>query len=389
MKKMILFMIIILFAGLIVFTGYRFFMVNTKNSIVNQREYLGNRQNSSKIYTTPSTGLVYSPLNIDIVRMDKLILINIEDDPQYACIELQTFDDTRGKGARVLLYRHYGPADSYYTDKRFKMKESEHDKFYINPDMHYQIDVTDRGVSAFLRMLDHQGKQIEFKIKETLRKKWSKGFLAPIGASDAILFQYFPFYYMKNMNFVRCSGTEIIVKIGGEKRIPEKLPVPVDFEFVYLSRYTTAPIIACWNRPHNGRLHPLQPKGKLIYRAKKTVYELTDNDGHYEIHKMLVSNEKHNVSIEFSPPIPDMVVLKDGTALSGRFCAGADGVQGIVAGIYTIRHQGNIIDMEIRPRKGWQPIPGPSWVKTWIWKSMIIIAQDNVVSIKSAWTREG
>lgn len=380
--------IVTLLSVLTVFIGNRFLMLNPKDSIVDYRQYLGNRGNPAEIYATPSDGLVYSPMNIEVLPMDALMLIDIADDPEYACIEMQTFDDARGRGARVLLYHHDGPADSYYTSKAFEIKESLHDESFIDPDMQYHLAVTCSGLKASLRIRDKNEKPVEFKIEETLRRKWSKGFLAPIGASDAITFQYFPFYHMKDMNFVRRSGSEITVRIDGETRTPKKLPIPVDLELAYFSRYTSAPIIACWNRPHRGGLRPLRPKGRTAYQGEKTVYKLVENDGHYEIRRMLAFNERHRVSIDFSPPIPDLVSLRSSTVLTGRFCANADGVLGIVAGTYHVRRQGNGIDMEIRPQGGWQPIPGPSWVRTWIWKSAINVGSNHTVSMKSGWVRE-
>jgi hypothetical protein len=236
-------------------------------------------------------------------------------------------------------------------------------------------------------MQDHAGKLIEFRVKEAPRKKWSKGFLAPIGGSDAVTFDYFPLYHMKGMNFVPRSGTEIAIKIGGEERNPKKLPIPADWEFVYLSRYTAAPIIGCWNTPHNGELPSLQPRQHVIHQDGQTRYELVNNAGHYEIRKLFGFNDKHEVRFEFSPPIPDLPGLKDGAELRGRFSAGADETPGIVAGAYRITRQGNVIDMEFRPQKGWQPMPGPLWVTTWIWKGMITVGADRTVSMTSKWIR--
>ena len=388
MKNLIITIIVIIFVGIIVFIGYQYLILNTKDSIVDPKKYLGNRSNPAGIYAGSSNGMVYSPLNIEVVRMDKLMLIDIEDDPEYACIELQTFNDTRGRGARVLLYHHNGPADSYYTSESFETKESGTEKSYINPGMNYHLEVTDSGLNASLSMRDHKGKSIEFQIKETHRKKWSKGFLSPIGASDAVTFPYFPLFHMKDMNFVLRSGTEITVKIGGEERKPKKLPIPVNWEFVYLSRYSPSPIIACWNRPHNGELNPLQVKGQSVCKEEKTTYKLVNNDGHYEIHRILGLSERHEVNLDFSPPIPDLIGLKDGVNLEGRFCAGADAVPGIVAGTYHIRRHGNVIDMKILPQKGWQPTPGQSWVKTWAWKSSITVTSDKKVFMKSVWIRD-
>ena len=124
MKNHIITIIAIIFVGSIVFIGYQYLILNTKDSIVDPKKYLGRIGNPAEIYAAPSIGMVYSPLNMHVVRMDKLMLIDIEGDPEYACIELQTFDDTRGQGARVLLYYHEGPADSYYTSKTFETKES-------------------------------------------------------------------------------------------------------------------------------------------------------------------------------------------------------------------------------------------------------------------------
>ena len=51
-------------------------------------------------------------------------------------------------------------------------------------------------------MQDKDGKSVEFVLKEFNHTKWAKGFLAPVGGSEAIVFDHFPFYYMKNMNFM-------------------------------------------------------------------------------------------------------------------------------------------------------------------------------------------
>ncbi|HOO91134.1 MAG TPA: hypothetical protein PLA74_09970, partial [Syntrophales bacterium] len=201
-------------------------------------------------------------------------------------------------------------------------------------------------------------------------------------------FDYFPLYHMKGMNFVPRSGTEIVIKIGGEERKPKKLPIPANWKFVYLSRYSAAPIIGCWNTSHDGKLPPLQPDQHLMYQDGQTRYELVDNAGHYEIRTMVGFNDRHEVRLDFSPPIPDLPTLKDGIERRGRFSAGADGTLGIVAGTYQITRQGDVIEMEIDPQEGWQPIPGELWVKSWIWKGTITVGADHTVSMQSKWNRK-
>jgi hypothetical protein len=371
----------------IAFIASRYLLINTKDSVVNHQRYLGNHSNPADIYGHPSTGLLYSPLNIEVTPMDKLILIDIADDPEYGSIELQIFDDRRGQGARVLLYRKDGPADFYYTSQVFA-EPAESNTAVIIPDMQYRLDVTTFGLDAGLKMKDREGKSIEFQLKESSIKKEAKGFLAPVGGGTAITFDYFPFFHMKGMKFVRRSGSKITISIDGEHRTPQEIPIPVNWEFVYLSRYSTDPIIGCWNRTYDGELFPMRPEQQSTYQDEQALYELVNNVGHYEIHRMIGFSDGHNVSLEFSPPIPNLPNLRDGINLSGHFSAGADEVLGIGAGEYYIERHGDTIEMKILPLKGWQPMPGKIWVKTWIWQSTITIDINNTVCMKSEWIRK-
>lgn len=159
---------------------------------------------------------------------------------------------------------------------------------------------------------------------ESSIKKEAKGFLAPVGGGTTITIDYFPFFPMKGMKFVRRWGSKITITVDGKARTPQELPIPVNWEFVYLSRYSTDPIIGCWNRTYDGELFPMRPEEQSAYQDEQTLYELVNNAGHYEIRRMIGFSDGHNVSFEFSPPIPDLPNLKDGIKLSGYFSVGAD-----------------------------------------------------------------
>jgi len=377
----------IILIGMVIFVVSEFLFIKTKDTVVNPGKYLGRKKNPIEIYAAPSNGLFYSPFNIEVVTMENLMLVDIDDDPEYKSIELQSFDDSRGKGARVLLYPHEGLADVYHTSKVFEAMQFENARYVTDPEIEYYFDVTGSGLDASLKMKDRNGKPIEFLVKETMRKKWSGGFLAPIGGSDAVKFSYFPFFHMKNMNFVLRKGSVINISIDGIRRKPKILPIPVDMELVYLSRYSAEPIIANWNKRHNGPLLPFQGSEDFVAEEKKTSYKLVNNSGHYEISNMTGCNENHTVFFDFSPAIPDLVNLKDNVDLDGRFCAGAESIQGIIAGIYKIRRRGNAIELDIMPQKGWQPVPGKLWIKTWKWESTVTVSSDNTVSMESSWKR--
>jgi hypothetical protein len=385
-KRIIFVSLFIVIIGIAAGILVKYAFITTKDSVVDPKSYLGKNANPPDLYGQPGNRKLYSPINAGVAQMDKLLLVNFKDDPEYEAIELQTFDDRRGKAARVLMYHHAGPADYYYSDPAF-IDPAETSRNFVVPQMQYRFEVTASGLDAALQMQDKNGKSIECVLKEIKHTTWAKGFLAPVGGSEAISFDHFPFYHMKNMNFMPWKGAAPQVKIGGEPRPPEMLPVPVNLELVYLTRYTDSPIIGQWNRPYNGDLPAMQPVEQLIYQDGKISYELLDNTGHFEIRKMTCRGDRHKISFEFSPAIPDLPAMKDGAEVNGKFSAGADEIEGIVAGTYRVMRHGQTIEMEILPLEGWQPFPGVLWVKTWEWKGTITIKSDDSVSLKSGWIR--
>ncbi|MBP7705942.1 MAG: hypothetical protein KA243_01720 [Candidatus Aminicenantes bacterium] len=373
-------------AGIAAILLAKFILIETKAAVVDPRRYLGRSAGSADVYGKPGSGALYSPFNARVAPMDKLLLVDFKGDPVYASIELQTFDDARGRAARVLMYPHQGPADYYYSDPAF-VDPSETDRNHVVPEMRHAFEVTASGLDAWLSMRDKAGTRIEFMLRETSHKKWAQGFLAPVGGSRAVTFRHFPLYHMKNMNFMPRSGAAPVVTIGGERRTPATLPVPLNREFVYLTRYTDSPVIGQWNRPYDGELPALRPVRPLECQDGGTTYELADRAGHLEIRGMISRCERHAIRFEFSPAIPDLPALEDGAAVDGRFAAGADEVHGIVAGTYRVHRRGPAVEMEIRPLKGWQPFPGESWVRAWAWKGTITVGPEGRVFLISAWNR--
>jgi hypothetical protein len=358
-----------------------------KDSAVNQDKYLGKHENPAEIYADAPNGVFYSPFNIAVAEMDQLLLIDIADDPDFSGIELQTFSDARGQGARVILYRHKGSSESYYSDKKFEGDKSEQLSEYPASDMEYQIVDSTSGLHASLKMKDRGERMIEFQVDDAPSKRTSTGFLAPVGGGSAVTFNYFPFFHMKGMHFVSRADGDIKVSIGGEARTPTKLPIPSDWQLAYLTRNSPSPILGHWNAPQSGPLTPLRPDERLTCEDGTTRYDLVDNAGHYEIRRLVGANEHHEVDFIFSPPVPDLAALRDGILRKGRFTAGADGVTGIVAGEFQVQRHGNLINMVIHPLEGWQPVPGEPWVRSWQWHAVLTRSDEGTLSIEAGWTR--
>ncbi len=93
----------IIIIGIVAGILSKYVFIITKDSVVDPQSYLGTSAKTSDIYDRPGNGRFYSPINARVARMDKLLLVNFKDDPEYEAIELQTFDDRRGKAARVLM----------------------------------------------------------------------------------------------------------------------------------------------------------------------------------------------------------------------------------------------------------------------------------------------
>jgi len=362
--------------------------IQTKAYSVDQARYLGNRRNASSIYGSPGRGVFYSPFNLSLEAMSRLLLVDVDDDPVYGTIELQVFDDEQGRGASVLLYHKDGRIDTYYTSglNREVYLDRSRGQASLNDDIEYRFEVTALGLDAQLRLEDEAGRNIAFHIRENQPAKKTFDILAPAGAMIDDL-AGFPFFYMKRTAFVKRAGTQIDVEIGGVKRNPVAIPVAINGTFVFLARYCTEPIVGTWNEAFTGQLDPLSPGQAGEAREGGTTYRLVHNDGHCEIASMTRVGCGHEISLAFSPPVPDLVGLKDGVTIGGRFSSGADGTTGIVAGAYRLYRSGARIELVMQPIQGWQPMPGKRWVKLYRWCAQVEADGRDRVTVKAAWTR--
>ena len=117
-------------------------------------------------------------------------------------------------------------------------------------------------------------------------------------------------------------------------------------------------------------------------------YSIVDNDGHYEIARITAMDCGHEISLNFSPPVPNLTCLKDGVTIRGRFSAGADETMGIVAGEYWLSYNGVKTELVMQPTKGWQPMLGRSWVRSYRWCANIEASNKGKVTVESKWTRK-
>ncbi len=368
--------------------------------------------NPADVYDTPSKGRFYSPFNLNIDPMKRLLLINFEKDPDiiYRGFEPQVFDDAvNGTGLLVIAYRNDGQVDVYHqpslrlVHKNFDIVEQGLADMIERPLEDAHFEVTPHGVDLAFSFKDKQGRPIEVRIEEN-NPKPIKPFdmLAPLG-SGTVQPPALPLIFLYDFYFVRRAGTELEIKVDGKTLKPDTLPMPIDFARVFFTRYATDPFVVTWNATHDGPLTPLEPGRAGAYDDQGTIYDLVENDGHFEIAHMRGRDEKHEVTFTFTPPVPDVASLKDGANVKGAFAIACEASTGTVSGVYHVQRHGHHVELMVHPSGGWQSQPQKwsvkllfrlvplfrDWPKTYGWTARIDLGTTGAPLMHAAWERKG
>ncbi|WP_315117406.1 hypothetical protein [uncultured Clostridium sp.] len=368
------------------------FMV-PENNPVNEEKYLGDKKNNPSIYEIGKNKYIYPLIKFkdEQVIIEKLCLIDFEGDTTYKAIELQQVKQENLIYYIVLMGRQDGESDIYYT-KGLKIDGDKYKSLlnqvtlYEVDSMKVQFDVTEKGIDAHLSLRDMENRIIEFKIKENKNKVDSFGLIAPVGSmSDSP--DKFPIIYLKKFNMVDQKHTEIFVKIDGKALKPIKLFPLCNFKRVYLARYSYFNNIKELNNDYTGIIEPIEITTDVDeIKIDDCIYSININNTHPEIKCVKKIDSNSEMKITFSPPIPDIISLKDNTEIRGHFSLSVDEVKGIMGGIYLVKKSNDSIKLQISPQKSWQPMPGKLWVKTYLWNCDIKIV-DDILQVKSNWSR--
>lgn len=361
----------------------------------------------NEIYSSSSDGSFYTPFSLDIDEMEHLILINFEKDPDeyYNTFELQEACDKAGREwLLVIAYRNDGGADVYHqpgyplasqdsllNDVNFTVCHLEGARFEVDDD---RLDV-------FFAFTDRYGRNINVKVKEN-RKPRKKPFflLAPIGTL-AKQPKSFPVYSLYGMSFAKRKHTNIEIQIDEASHKPDTFPLPVDWAKNYFSRYSPDTFNVDWNKNFQGQLLPLFPGEDGKTENGNVSYELVNNGGHHEIRRMSTTNNKHTINIEFLPPVPDIVCLRDGLKIAGYYIITTDEAAGSVRGEYHATCRGNETEISLHPNQGWIPNEKrlilrllfiivkvfKDWPKSYEWNAVIKSGYTKNPFMNSSWKR--
>jgi len=373
----------------------KFYKVKFKDIVIDHHRYLGKSENSLNVYDKPPRNLILSPFNLNFDPMDRLLLINFEEDPLYYSIELQILRKAEEFHPLVIMYRKDNLLDIYYTNETTILDRKETFTDLLNnasfnqlETIDYKFDIDEMGLNAYLSLRDKLENKVEVKIKENAPSKELSAILIPKSAVNKNP-QYFPIVYLDKFSMVIKKDTDIFVKINEDLRKPAEFPIKIDNQEYYSARYSLNPIKCNWNSTYTGNLNPILLKTDNNDLIKENLsYEILNNNGYFEIKKVVGVDElNHSISFEFSPAIPNLLSLKSEMELKGKFSLIIGEKKGVFGGVYYINRKNEQIAIRIQPTKGWQPFPGKLWLKTYMWAATIEIVEDFEFKIHSNWTR--
>jgi hypothetical protein len=367
-------------------------------------------RHAPSIYGSAPSGLFYSPFTLKVDPMERLLLINFEGDPDatYVGFEPQYFADSiNGHGLRLVAWRIDGRID-VYQQPGLRAEPAEFDlvgqglaDLMERPFDGARFEITTTGVDVYLAFEDRDGRPVVIRVKENSQKETQPfPLLAPVG-SGTVAPPALPLFFLYDFYFVRRSGTDIEVRIGDRTHELDSMPFPVDGSWMYYTRYSADPFMIQWNPAHDGPLTPMEPDATGVAQDGQLSFEVATNAGHHEIQRIRTATERHEVTMSFTPPVPDIPALRDGASVAGSLVISADSGIGQVSGDYEIERTGDRTLMRLHPSGGWQPAERRwtlrflyrvasifrEWPTTYLWTAELTTGPDGTPTMQSRWER--
>jgi hypothetical protein len=350
-------------------------------SVVQPDRYLGRQVNAETIYRAAAAPVLLPIFDVRFEPMERLMLVNFGDDPVYEGIELQTFAASDGgESALALLWRREGVVDVYMTPNHAMSERSRQGiENLLNQitlqraAFAYRLDVTEHGLDAALRMTDRDGRDVRFEIVETRGRPRLGALIAPVGAQTEDP-AYLPIVFLDDFALVRRRGARLEVTIDGDRRAPDKMTRLVKGPASYFTRYSTRVVIVNWNERREAALRPLALEpGQAEIGDGNLGYRLSWNGPHPEVAAVTAHAGEDRVSFRFAPALPDLLSLREGTGVAGRFTISVNEVEGIVAGEYYVRRDPEGVRLVMQPLAAWQPpiLKGAPWVASYRYEALV------------------
>ncbi|MGY6741405.1 MAG: hypothetical protein ACXIUQ_01615 [Cecembia sp.] len=345
--------------------------------------------------------ILYLPFKFEIDPMQRLLLVNFENDPdeEFIGLEPQYFDDeANGRGLLVIAWRKDMRVEVYH-EAGLQPDPNKYDIAGNGLASMHQVDfdqnefeINGAGALVKIEFRDKNNRKIRIHIEENHPKKRAPfGLLAPMGdaASNP---SAMPLVLLHDFYFVRRKHTQLEVSIDGRKHQADKLPLPLDGTWMYFARYSPDPFIVTFNPATSEALKPVRLDNRHLtwdYNGKAR-----------EIKSLIAEGDGHQVSLSFDPAFPQFNMIKPGLEVKGSFVIAGEKSTGIIQGTYTVSTKGEGVQILLHPNGGWIPNEKKislrllyamagifrNWPKTYLWTATLH-QEENHWRLISSWER--
>jgi hypothetical protein len=343
---------------------------------------------------------VLCPFALALEPMAAMLNFEIADDPVYAGLEIQRFDDAvHGVGLAVLLVRRADRRVDVYREAGLHLdpqgygigaglgdwREAE-----IEPS---RLEVTATGVVVDVALRDGAGRRIEVRADDRDGRRRDFGaLLAPVGAEierpTSMLF-----IWMSMFDLMRATGRPPVILIDGRPAATGRLPaawlhrrrlikVASDIAIVRLNPDREGPIA----------LGPPSPAGGVT---------IASVDGRARVSGITAAAAGHEARLDIAPPIPDLEGLPDGASIDGSWALTIDVEMRLASGSWTARRVPGGVEMTLDSTAAWHPGPLPrlmrivttlvptfrEWPQSYRWRASIAFGRPPTMT--SRWERTG
>lgn len=285
------------------------------------------------------------PFHLTLQTIERLFLVDLNDDPLYRCLEVQTVaDPTRGRGMIAILYRRDGRVDVLHEPG------VDLDRDVFGPDLHTHhearfvprvFETPAIGVRLDVAFRDPEGRTIHLRAEDLdPRGRRPSSFLAPVsgGLRDPIALLI---VWMQGFDFVRRSA-HLEVHVDGAHRTPASIPIPIDLRRVHLARFAGRTTAVFANRRTAGPASPPAP-GDATARL--------DESG--ALVELVAALGPHRAAWRFAPPVAPLATL--GQRTTGTWAIDVADQRPLIAGRTTLTPDTNRTHIELTVDHGWRP----------------------------------
>lgn len=350
-----------------------------KDISVDIDRFLNGKPYSTAIYSTETKGLIYSPFQMNIDVAEKLILFDFKDNDRYKFLEFQYYnDDFYGNGVVCMLMKHDGRLEIYHSPN-LNMKQQLYyfdsiqrtiPTYMFEPDYEYSYE------NGYINFNLSFSDKYSNKINASLSGFYPifQDFIVPVGYinRNSKYYTALPIFYMRKLNFLNTTEGHASIFINDTICPIKKVPGLFNWKRIYFARWSLEPIFILWNTNGQKKIEGVK---KENFKNDSLEFNLNTNSDHVEIKNIRYNKHSHSSEIEFSPCLPEILCLREGTEISGKFTINIDEKKGVIGGTYYLVKQGNKTTLIVKPTKCYQPIPGKTWVKKF--NLLINISTDN------------